>query len=114
MFWLHFRELLPRHLKRVIFSTNQIKELDGFSVKERQQIVAEAMTKLTVPQKLVLNLIKLALLIPPFIYLARQDWGTLALTLAISLLGYLVVMKPIAFKFCSKAIIAKSKAFKNN
>ena len=91
----------------MIFSTNQIKELDGFSVKERQEIIAQAMTKLTVPQKLVLNLIKLALLIPPFIYLAKQEWGILALTIVVSLLGYVLVMKPVAFQFMSKAIKAK-------
>lgn len=98
----------------MIFSTNQIKELDGFSVQERQQIVAEAMNKLTVPQKLVLNLIKLALLIPPFIYLARQEWGTLALTIAISALGYLIIMKPVAFKFSSNAIRAKAAVLKKS
>jgi uncharacterized protein DUF6170 len=98
----------------VIFSTNQIKELEGFTLQEKQQIVAEAMSKLTVPQKLVLNLIKLALLIPPFIYLARQEWGTLALTTAISVLGYLIVMKPVAFKFSANAIRAKVETLKKS
>lgn len=86
----------------MLFSSNQIEELEAYSFKERREILALAMQKLTVPQKLVLNLLKLTLLIPPFIYLARQEWSTLAIAVAISSLAYLFIMKPVSLTFCSK------------
>ncbi|WP_286265547.1 DUF6170 family protein [Thalassotalea atypica] len=95
----------------MIFSSNQIEELKDYSIKERQEILALAMQKLTVPQKLMLNLIKLGLLIPPFIYLARQDWGMLVLTVIISLVAYLLVMKPASLSFCKAHIKQALKQF---
>lgn len=94
----------------MIFSTNQIPELNEFSVQEKHQIIALAQQQFTVPEKLSLNLVKLCLLIPPFIFLARQDWGMLGLTALVSLIGFVGVMRPLSFKFANKyltKVIAK-------
>lgn len=88
----------------IIFSTNQIEELKDHSIKERQEVMAKAMKKLTVPEKLILNIMKLALLTPPFIYLARQDWGTLIISLLGVSAAYFLIMRPTSLMFARKYI----------
>jgi len=84
------------------FSSKDIPELANKPLKERAELIYKAQAKLTVPEKLILNLLKLVLLIPPFIYLARQDWGVLTLTVALSLVGYMLIFKPISFTFLQR------------
>ena len=88
----------------MIFSSNNIPELAEYSIKERQQILAIASGKLITPQKLILNIIKLCVLIPPFIMLARLDNWLLFLPLAFFLGGYFLIMKPISMFFIKKHI----------
>ncbi|REL26136.1 hypothetical protein DXX93_05780 [Thalassotalea euphylliae] len=97
----------------MLFSTNQLTELEQFSLTEKHAIMHIAHQHLSVPEKLVLNLIKLLLLIPPFIYLARQDWWALALAALISTAGYVLVMRPVSIHFSKrhlKTAIAKFTA----
>lgn len=96
----------------MIFSSNQIKALSDFNLGDRHQILTLAFAFLTVPQKLILNLIKLALLIPPFIYLARQDWGLMTFTTIVVLLCYLMIMKPLSLYFCCQHLDKAIKQFK--
>jgi len=88
----------------IYFSSNQIPELKDYSIKERQEILAKARTKLTAPEKLILNIIKLIMLVPPFIYLARLDMPYLVLSLTLSCVIYILLMKPISHRFISKYI----------
>lgn len=97
---------------KLIFSTKGMPTLAPYSVQEKQQILALAQQKFTVPEKLILNLIKLALLIPPFIYLARQDWLTLALALFGSALAYVLVMRPASLHFCNNHLDSAITSFK--
>lgn len=95
----------------MIFSSNQIERLSDYSLGDRHQILALAFALLTVPQKLVLNLMKLVLLIPPFIYLARQDWGLMLVATFIAVACYLGIMKPISLYFSSQHLDKAIKQF---
>ncbi len=97
-----------------IFSSNDISVLQSYSLKERQQILALANQKLITPQKLVLNLIKLAILIPPFIMVARLDNWLLFLPLIFVLAGYFLVMRPISLLFAIKHLPKAIKDFERN
>ena len=95
----------------IIFSSNDISVLQNYSLKERQQILSLANQKLITPQKLVLNLIKLAILIPPFIMVARLDTWLLFLPLLFVLAGYFLIMRPISLFFAMKHLPKAIKDF---
>lgn len=83
----------------IIFSSNNLSQLKDYSMKERQVILSMASDKLITPQKLVINIIKLLILIPPFIMVARLDSWMLFLPLIFVLAGYFLIMRPINLYF---------------
>ncbi|MAG76575.1 MAG: hypothetical protein CL811_07425 [Colwelliaceae bacterium] len=83
-------------------SSKDIPALSESSFQERNEKVYRAQQKLTVPEKLILSILKLILLIPPFIYLARQDWLILLVTLVGSTAAFFCVFRPISLAFLSK------------
>ncbi|WP_371377787.1 DUF6170 family protein [Thalassotalea aquiviva] len=97
---------------KLYFSTNQIAELEPFSFAERQQIMAIASSKLTPLAKLILNLIKLAILIPPFMMLAYIDSWWFVLPLVGVLIGYMLILRPVSLLFLHKHIPSAIKVFK--
>lgn len=96
----------------IIFSSKNIALLNDYSLKERQQILALANQKLITPEKLVMNLIKLTILIPPFIMVARLDTWLLFLPLIFVLSGYFLIMRPISLFFSVKHLPKAIKEFK--
>ncbi|WP_440875576.1 DUF6170 family protein [Thalassotalea sp. PLHSN55] len=86
------------------FSTNQIPQLRNYSVQQRQAIVNLAMEKLTAPEKFVINVIKLLMLIPPFLLLANLESGWFFVSVVAVLLAYFFIMKPISLSFAEKYI----------
>ena len=93
------------------FSSNNIPELASFSVNQRQTILAIASEKLITPQKLMLNIIKLLVLFPPFIMLARLDSWWLFIPLVFILVGYFLVMRPISLYFLRRHLPQAIKKF---
>lgn len=89
------------NMMKYYFTSNAIPELLEFSISERKEILFAAQQKLTVPEKLVLNLLKLVMLVPPFIYIARQDWLTFFLTFLLSAICYIGIFKPLVNYFCA-------------
>lgn len=98
----------------IIFSSNNLPELQQYSVKERQQILAIASNKLITPQKLILNLIKLFILIPPFIMIARLDTWLLFAPLIFVLVGYFLLMRPISLYFLRSHLPKAIQKFNKN
>lgn len=88
----------------IIFSSNNIAELREFSIKERQIILALASNKLITPEKLVINIIKLMVLLPPFFMLVKLDSWQMFIPLIFVLIGYFLVMRPINLYFLNKHI----------
>lgn len=86
----------------IYFSTNQISLLDTFTSREKHEIMALALSKFTVPQKLIVNLLKLCMLIPPFLYLANLEMVMLTVTVVIVLAVYVLIMRPVCFWFAQE------------
>lgn len=86
----------------IYFSSNKIPALQSFSLHQRQAILTLAQAKLSAPEKFILNLIKLALLIPPFLFIANLQGFALLTSVGIILLSYFLLLRPIMLFFTEK------------
>ncbi|MGO4891649.1 DUF6170 family protein [Flavobacterium sp. W21_SRS_FM6] len=90
---------------KLYFSSKQIPQLQALPLLERLTILREAQKHLTGPEKVLLNVLKLLLLIPAFVMILQisENWWALAWALLIFLL-YPIVVKPIQFSLSAKYI----------
>ena len=86
----------------IYFSSNKIPALREFSLHQRQAILTLAQGKLSAPEKFILNLIKLSLLIPPFLFIANLQGLALAASIAVVLVAYFLLLRPIMLFFTQK------------
>ena len=86
----------------IYLSSNKIPALQAFSLHQRQVILALAQAKLSVPEKFILNMIKLSLLIPPFFFIANLQGFALAASVVIVLIAYFLLLRPIMLFFAQK------------
>ena len=84
------------------FSSNKIPALHSFSIHQRQAILTLAQAKLSAPEKLLLNVIKLLLLIPPFFFIANLQGFSMVVAIVIVLCAYFIVLRPIMLFFSLK------------
>lgn len=82
------------------FSSHTISELQGLNFAERMQVVRKATDQLPTPKKLVLNLLKLAILVPLFMLIARYQNAADLLWIAVLLVAYPLLTRPLTFKLC--------------
>lgn len=99
---------------KLYFSSNHFEQLQRFNFKERQQIIELANNKLPATSKFVLNLLKLFLLIPPFLLIAKVDSWLIVLPLLLVLAMYFVVLKPISLWFISKYLDKAIRQFEQH
>lgn len=88
---------------RIIFNTKQIPALQALSLEQRFQQIAKATNRMTGPEKLLLNVIKLLIIVPAFVFLLRvtQDWTSLIWAFVI-LLAYPLVLRPVQLTLIQK------------
>lgn len=88
---------------KLYFSSKQIPQLQGLPLTERLRLLAEAQKRLTGPEKLMLNLLKLLILIPVFVLILQvsENWWALAWAFLVFLL-YPIIIKPMQFGLCAK------------
>ena len=55
------------------WNSQQIPELAGLNFRERMQVIRRASDQLSTPNKLLLSIVKLLLLVPPFMQMAQAD-----------------------------------------
>lgn len=93
------------------FSTKHIPELQDVPLTERIQLLETASTKLTIPEKTLLNILKLCVIAPFFILLLRvvNDWTSL-LWAGLILLLYPIVVRPIQFSMSAKYLPTHEKS----
>lgn len=87
-------------------SSEQLPELVEYSTRERDEILKKAQEKFIAPEKFILNILKLIMLTPPFLFLARQEFTYFALALISSFLLYFFVAQPLKLLFSRKYIKA--------
>lgn len=85
------------------FTHRSIPELANLSLEERLRALQLANQKLTPPERLLLNLLKLLVLVPIFALLLRSgdDWTVLGWA-ALVILIYPLIIRPIQFNMSRK------------
>lgn len=84
------------------WSSRQIPALARYNARERTEILQLAMQKLRPPQKLVINLAKLLVLIPPFMLAARLANWTSVLVLLLTAVLYPLITRPLGLYLASQ------------
>ncbi|MBU0911136.1 MAG: hypothetical protein KKF22_01185 [Gammaproteobacteria bacterium] len=82
------------------FSSQNIPELAGLKFAERMQVIRSATEQVPTPQKLLLNLLKLAILIPLFFVIAQWDSWQSTVTILVLLAAYPLLTRPLTFALC--------------
>jgi len=86
------------------FTSRNIPELKGMKYTQRAHIIRLALNHLSVPQKTILNIIKLVFLTPIFLILAKIDSWEILIYLLIVGLCYPLITTPISLYFAQKHI----------
>lgn len=90
---------------KIYTSTKNIPGLEGLSVTERMAKLEMAANKMSIPEKTLLNIIKLFVIVPVFVFLLRvvDDWWSLVWA-ALILLLYPLLVKPLQYSLSAKYI----------
>lgn len=88
---------------KLYFTTRQIPQLKDLSMPQRMARLKAAENRLTAPEKLLLNVFKLLIIVPVFVFILRvgEDWLAL-LWAALFILAYPFLLKPIQYSMCAK------------
>lgn len=80
------------------WNSQSLPELKGLNFRERMAVIQRASDLLPVPKKLLLNVLKLLVLVPPFMAIARAASVPEALLWALLLvLVYPLLTRPLTF-----------------
>jgi hypothetical protein len=93
---------------KIYTSTKNIPGLKDMSVTERMAILEQAGNRMTIPEKTLLNIIKLLVIVPIFALLLRvvESWWSLAWA-GLILLLYPLFVKPLQYSLSAKYIKLK-------
>jgi hypothetical protein len=91
------------------FSTRKIPALQGLPLAERARLLDQASKRLSVPEKTLLNVLKLLVIVPVFAFILQTatNWTSLLWAFVVFLL-YPLVIKPIQYSLCAKYIAQPS------
>lgn len=87
------------------FSTKNVPQLKHLPLTERLAAIQLAHKKFTGPEKLLLNVLKLCVVIPIFVFIVQisTDWMAIIWALLVTLLFPLII-KPVHLGLCVKYI----------
>jgi hypothetical protein len=89
---------LKEKMFMLYWNSQSLPELKGLNFRERMAVIRRASDLLPVPQKLLLNVLKLLVLIPPFMAIARAASLTEAFLWSLLLvLIYPLLTRPLTF-----------------
>lgn len=88
----------------VIFSY-QIPQLSHLNYQARQQVIHQMIAQLSKPQAFLLNIIKLLILIPPFLYAAKLGWVNGGLLVLLTVIIYPLIMNPITYQLIKPKLL---------
>ncbi|WP_111976656.1 DUF6170 family protein [Algibacillus agarilyticus] len=93
------------------FSAAKIPALADYTFKQRSRILSIALSLISVPDKLFLNVVKLALLAPLFILIARVEGWLILLPLVALVTFYPLITNPLMLFFAQKELDNAIKKF---
>ncbi len=87
------------------FTSRKIPAIQNLSLAERMAVLEAATKKLSIPEKTLLNVLKLLVFVPMFALIIRiaEDWHSLLWALLVFLL-YPLFVKPIQYSLCAKYV----------
>lgn len=93
---------------KIYTSTKTIPGIEDLPVTERMAMLEKAGNRMTVPEKTLLNIIKLMVIVPVFALVLRavESWWSLAWA-ALILLLYPLFVKPLQYSLSAKYIKIK-------
>lgn len=83
-------------------NSQSIPELTGLSFAQRMEVIRKAADNLSVPTKITLNMIKLLVLVPLFLLIARADGWAIAGYIVLLIVAYPAITRPLTFALCRK------------
>jgi hypothetical protein len=94
---------------KIYTSTKKIPALADKPLTERMALLEEAAKKMTVPEKTLLNVLKLLVIVPVFALILQvtNNWFSLAWA-GLILLLYPIFVKPIQYSLCAKYLKANN------
>jgi hypothetical protein len=87
-------------------NSQKIPELAGLSFPQRMAVIRSAADKLPVPTKITLNIVKLLVLVPLFLLIARAEGWAIAGYIVLLVLAYPAITRPLTFALCRKNFAA--------
>jgi hypothetical protein len=95
---------------KLYFSTRHIPQLKGLPLTERLEHIQAAQKKLSGPEKLLLNVLTLMVVVPVFIFILQtgDSWLSLLWAALVALI-YPVILLPIQYSLCAKYISDQRK-----
>jgi|TARA_R110000868_G_scaffold62084_8_gene188000 hypothetical protein len=90
---------------KLYFSTKNIPQLQHLPLTQRLAAIQIAQRKLIGPEKLLLNMLKMLVVIPVFIFIIQiaTNWMAILWALLVTLL-YPMLVKPVQYGLCAKYI----------
>ena len=85
-------------------NSQKIPELAGLSFAQRMAVIRKAADSLPVPTKITLNIIKLLVLVPLFLLIARADGWAIAGYALLLVVVYPLITRPLTFALCHKQL----------
>ncbi|MCB4435433.1 DUF6170 family protein [Alteromonas sp. McT4-15] len=91
------------------FSTRDIPALKELPLTERMKLLDKASKRLSVPEKTMLNVLKLLVIVPVFALILQTaaNWTSLLWAFVV-FLCYPLFIKPIQYSMCAKYIASSS------
>ncbi len=103
------RRFLFEYAMKFYFSTRNIPQLKGLPLTERVKRLDRAASRMTVPEKTLMNVLKLLVFIPAFVLILQtaSNWTSL-LWAGLVFLLYPLLVKPIQHSICTKYLAPNS------
>jgi len=88
---------------KIYSSSRKIPGLENLSLTERMSLLEDASKKIPIPEKTLLNILKLFVIVPVFYLLLQiaNDWWSLVWAALITML-YPLLVKPLQYSFAAK------------
>ena len=83
-------------------NSQNIPELAGLNFSQRMSVIRKAADNLPVPTKITLNIVKLLILVPLFLLIARADGWAIAGYILLLIVAYPAITRPLTFAVCRK------------
>lgn len=83
-------------------NSRNIPELTGLNFSQRMAVIRKSADNLTAPTKISLNILKLLILVPLFLLIARADGWAIAGYVLLLIVLYPLITRPVTFALCRK------------